>query len=617
MPLPTRKDRLLLAYLALTAGRPQARDRLAGLLWGDRGEAQARDSLKQALAGIRQAFRQVGLDPLRTDRETVTFDPQGIAVDAIAFEPLAAEAASSGQAIAAYQGGLLDGTDGVSAEYDAWLRPARERLHAMAARVLERFSEDASGDGEQAIRLGRRLLAHDRLCEPAYRALMRLYAGTGERVEALKLYSACRDALRQELGASPDLKTEQLYRDILTDRPAQSTTSEQVKPSAERPSIAVLPFSNLTRDPELDHLCEGLAEDIITGLGRFQLLFVIDRYSSSMIAKQETDVVEIGKRLGVAHLVQGSLQHQGGRARITVRLLDAATRVQLWGEAYDYPLADLASIPDTITGALVSRLHARVESALIEQGRRKPKMAAYDCVLRGIKHLRGYAPGDNERAVELFQQAIELDPDYALARAYRGFADVVTHGYDESPSEIIATAMEMATTAVQMDENDGRCHWLLGMVAGYAASLKEEERHYRRAIALNPNDANAICTLGGLLAALGRHEEGIELIRAAMRLNPYHPEWYWVDLGIVFYIARRYEDSVEAFRQRNNPGYWALARLAAAYAQLGRMDEATATVSQVLRLKPDFSVMRIRRAGWAGADDVHIRDGMLKAGLPA
>ena len=116
----------------------------------------------------------------------------------------------------------------------------------------------------------------------------------------------------------------------------------------------MLPFSNLSRDADLDHLCEGLAEDIITGLGRFHLLFVIDRYSSSMIAKQETDIAEIGKRLGVAHLVQGSLQRQGDRVRVTVRLLDAMARAQVWGEAYDHPLSDLVNIPDKITSALVS-----------------------------------------------------------------------------------------------------------------------------------------------------------------------------------------------------------------------------------------------------------------------
>jgi TolB-like protein len=615
LALSTRKDRLLLAYLTLNTGRPLARDRLAGLLWGDRGETQARDSLRQSLAAIRQAFRQVDLDPVTSDRDTVSFDPNGIEIDVIAFEHLASETSTRPQAAGLYRGALLEGIDGVTQEFDTWLVPERQRLASIAVRLVEQIAQSPA-PGEAAMCLARQLLAHDPLCEPVYRALMRLHAAGGERAAALKLYAACRDTLKKELDTTPDLQTETLYRDVLTERPAQSGAGEPVKQATDRPSIAVLPFSNLSRDADLDHLCEGLAEDIITGLGRFHLLFVIDRYSSSMIAKQETDIAEIGKRLGVAHLVQGSLQRQGDRVRITVRLLDAAPRAQVWGEAYDHPIADLANIPDTITGALVSTLHGRVESALLEQGRRKPKMAAYDCVLRGIKHLRGYAPGDNERAIELFQQAMDLDPDYALARAYRGFADVVAFGYEDTPPELLRRAQEMATEAVRMDEHDGRCCWLLGLIHFYSGNLREEEQHYRRALALNPNDANALATLGAALAGLGRHQEGIDHVRTAMRLNPYHPEWYWTTLGNIFYTAHRYEDSLEAYGHKSNRSYWVMSRFAACYAQLGRMEEAKAAAAEVIRLKRGFVISELRRASWGGVDTEHLRDGMRKAGLP-
>ena len=615
LALSTRKDRLLLAYLALNAGRPLARDRLAGLLWGDRGETQARDSLRQSLAAIRQAFRQVGLDPITSERDSVSFDVTGIEIDAIAVERLAREASTRAQAAAQYRGALLDGIDGVTPEFESWLGPERERLASIAVRLVEQIAESPA-PSEPAVCLARQVLARDPLCEPVYRALMRLHVAGGERAAALKLYATCRDALKKELDATPDLQTETLYRDLLTNRPAPSAPPERAAPAAHRPSLAVLPFSNISRDADLDHLCEGLAEDIITGLGRFRLLFVIDRHSSSMIAKQESDIAEIGKRLGVAHLVQGSLQRQGDRVRITVRLLDAATRAQLWGEAYDHPFADLANLPDTITGALVSTLHGRVESALVEQGRRKPKMAAYDCVLRGIKHLRGYDPGDNERALELFQHAVDLDPDYALARAYRGFADVVLHNYDQTPPDILASSLEMVSTGLQMDSDDSRIHWLLGMIRGVSGDLKGEEQHYQRALALNPNDANVIASSGVLCAVLGRPEEGIDRIRQAMRLNPYHPEWYWIDLGIVFYMAHRYEDAIEAYRHRTKPGHWVLSRLAACYAQMGQMEEAAAAAAHVLQLKPDFSIAKLRRAGWGTAESKHVKDGMRKAGLP-
>jgi TolB-like protein len=499
LALPTRKDRLLLAYLALSAGKPQTRDRLAGLLWGDRAETQARDSLKQALAGIRQAFRQAGLDPVHADRDSVTLLPDGIAVDAVDFARLAAEAGACVRSAALYRGDLLDGIDGVTAEFEEWLRPERQRLGALAARVVEELALPGApaAAADEAIRLGNSLLARDRLCEPVYRALMQVHARRGERTEALKLYAACRDALKQDLGVAPDARTEELYRDILTDRPSVPSPASAVERAPVRPSIAVLPFGNLSGDADLGHLSDGISEDIITGLGRFRLFFVIDRHSSSAVSQQTADVAEIGRRLGVGYLVQGSLKRLGDGVRITVRLVDAGSRAQLWGEAYDSLLSDILAVPDKVTGAIVSTLHSRVESSLTQQSQRKPTLAAYECLLRGIKHLRSYGPQDNNRAVEFFQQAVDLDPDYALARAYLALANVVLHNYQSAPDAVLRQALSLASIAVEMDGEDGQCHGILGTIYGVCGDFHNEEQHYRRAIALNPNDANAIASLGG------------------------------------------------------------------------------------------------------------------------
>ena len=617
LTLPTRKDRLLLAYLALSAGKPQARERLAGLLWGDRAETQARDSLKQALAGIRQAFRQAGLDPLRADRESVTFEPDGIEIDAIEFARLATAATTPDRTATLYRGDLLDGIDGVTAEFEEWLRPERQRLGDLAVRVLEQLALSSTPNevSDETVRLGRCLLAHDRLREPVYRALMRLHAHKGERTEALKLYASCRDAVKQELGVAPDARTEELYRDILTDRLSAPRATPEGERAPNRPSIAVLPFANLSGDSNLGHLCDGITEDIITGLGRFRLLFVIDRHSSSAVSQQTTDAAEIGRRLGVCYLVQGSLKRLGDRVRITVRLIDAGSRAQLWGEAYDCPLSDILAIPDEVTGAIVATLHSRVEGSLIEQSRRKPTLAAYECVLRGIKHLRGYGPDDNRHAADLFQQAIDLDLLYPLAHAYRAFAEVALHGYTDTPPDILRNALSMATHAVELDNDDGCCHWLLGLIYVYS-DLERAEHHHRRAIALNPNDANAIASLGLLLTFLGRPEEGIDRLREAMRLNPYHPDWYWSDLSAALYATRRYPEAITVLQRISRPGYWQWSRLAACYAQLSRMDEARAAAAEVHRLRPSFSTANIRLPYRNPADAAHVLDGMRKAGLP-
>ena len=228
LALSTRKDRLLLAFLALNASHPLARDRLAGLLWGDRGEIQARDSLRQSLAAIRQAFRQVAIDPIASERDSVSFNPGGIEIDVTAFERLAADARTRPEAAALYRGALLDGIDGLTPEFDAWLGPERERLASIAVRLVEQIAEE-SPPSESATCLARQLLARDPLCEPVYRALMRLHVAGGDRAAALKLYTVCRDALKKELDATPDLQTETLYRDILTDRPVRSAPIEQAR----------------------------------------------------------------------------------------------------------------------------------------------------------------------------------------------------------------------------------------------------------------------------------------------------------------------------------------------------------------------------------------------------
>jgi tetratricopeptide (TPR) repeat protein len=246
----------------------------------------------------------------------------------------------------------------------------------------------------------------------------------------------------------------------------------------------------------------------------------------------------------------------------------------------------------------------------MEQSQRKPTLAAYECVLRGIKHLRGYGPDDNRRAAEFFQQAIDLDPGYALAHAYRALAEVILHDYGDVPE-----ALSLASTAVELDAEDSRCHWILGAVLSYRGDVGAAERHHRRAIALNPNDANAVAAFGSLLASLGRHDEGIDRIRDAMRLNPYHPEWYWASLGLALYAARRYADGAEALGHVARPEYWGLCFLAACLAQSDRMEEAGAAAAKARQRRPEFSLANLRLPEWKDADAEHIIEGMRKAGL--
>ena len=365
LALPTKKDRLLLAFLALHPGQPQTREKLYGLLWAGRGEEQARGSLRQSLASLREVFHTAGIDPLTINRESVTLDASELSIDALDFAKFAGETNCHEQSINLYRGVLLADLDAPTPEYEQWLLPARQRLEEQAGRLVENIagSDLPPMVLSKAVALAHQLIGRDRLREPLYRALMRIKVRLRDRAGAMKIYAECCEALVKELNLTPELETEQLYRDILTDRPAPNVLDShpQALGVTDRPRIAVMPFTNISSDPALAPLCEGLAEDIITGLGKFRLLFVIDRNSSTVVHQTNTDTAEIGKKLGVSLVVQGSLQRLGNQIRIRVRLVNAGERTQVWGEDFDCEANDLPEIPAKISRSIIMTLYNRVE----------------------------------------------------------------------------------------------------------------------------------------------------------------------------------------------------------------------------------------------------------------
>jgi DNA-binding SARP family transcriptional activator len=279
--LHNRKDRLLLAFLGLKSGRPVSRDKLAGLLWADRAEEQARGSLRQSLAALRGAFGEDMDSLLVAGRDSVSLKSSALQVDVEAFERAAADISTLAAAAKLYPGPLLEGFEAPSPEYDQWLLPERQRLEDLAASVVERLVTIATSQQDLApsIRLARRLLERDRLREPVCRALMQLLARDNKRNEALKLFSQCEAALTEELGVKAGPETEKVYREILGAAQRAEPELAPAAPVEERPSIAVMPFHNISRESDLDVLCEGLARTsrrVSTGSGclRHRPLFV-------------------------------------------------------------------------------------------------------------------------------------------------------------------------------------------------------------------------------------------------------------------------------------------------------------------------------------------------------
>jgi TolB-like protein/Tfp pilus assembly protein PilF len=387
---------------------------------------------------------------------------------------------------------------------------------------------------------------------------------------------------------------------------------------SDKPSIAVLPFTNMSGDPEQQYFSDGITEDIITELSRSRALFVTARNSSFQYRDRTVDVRRIARELGVRYVVEGSVRKLGNRVRITAQLIDGTSGSHLWSERFDRAIEELFEVQDEVTRTIVGTVAGRLEDAEIwmASNRRTESLPAYDCLLRGIQHLRSVGAENNRRARELFEQAVALDPQYALAQAYLALSLLVENGYDAAPDAIKKRALDAATTAVQLDPRESRCHTFLGQVHRFRKEYDLAIARLENAVALNPNDALGLVHLAGALAVSGRPEEGIEMARRALKLDPY-VKFAWGSLAVCLYAARRYEEALAANRKLGHErSPWLMAREAACLAQLGRLDEARAQAAEVLRRKPGFSVRAEMPHYKHPADAEHLREGLLKAGLP-
>jgi adenylate cyclase len=389
-----------------------------------------------------------------------------------------------------------------------------------------------------------------------------------------------------------------------------------------KPSIAVLPFSNMSGDPEQEFFADGLTEDIITELSRFRDLLVISRNSVFVHKGKPVKVQEVARAFGVDYVVEGSVRKVGDRVRVTVQLIDAETDTHIWAERYDRELRDIFAIQDEVTAAVVATLSGRVEAAAHERVARKPtaNMAAYECVLAGkILHHRS-ARDANAEAQRLLNRAIELDPNYAHAHAWKGCVIGQSWIYGWCPDNELALKQvrQELETALALDDNDPDVHRVLAALNLTFDNHDKAAYHQQRALSLNPNNDLIVVQQGEVLTWLGRAEEGIEWIRRAMRLNPYHPERYWNHLGRAQYTARAYADAIESFSRIARPDHSHHAFLAASSAQLGNKTAAAAHAREVIALQPSFTMekhlatLHYKNA----ADREHYREGLLKAGLP-
>jgi adenylate cyclase len=399
--------------------------------------------------------------------------------------------------------------------------------------------------------------------------------------------------------------------------------AEVATTSPKKPSIAVLPLVNMSGDPEQEFFADGLSEDIITELSRFHDLLVISRNSTFVYKGRAVKVQDVAREFGVDYVLEGSVRKAGDRVRVTVQLIDAETDRHIWAERYDRQLEDVFAIQDEMTRAIVATLQGRVEAARHDRAKRKPtdNMQAYECVLAAkVLHHRSTRP-DNEQAQQLLDRALALDPNYAHAHAWKACVLGQTWVYDwcaNRDATFEQVGAELAI-ALALDDNDSDVHRILAAVNLNRDDHDKAAYHQERALALNPNYDLVVVQQGELLTWLGRPEEGIDWIKKAMRLNPYHPERFWSHLGRACYCAEKYAEAAEAFARLSRPDHTHHAFLAATFAQMGDSVAAAAHASEVLKREPKFSVAAYLATQHYKheADRKRHESGLLKAGLPA
>jgi TolB-like protein/Tfp pilus assembly protein PilF len=545
--LKSRKSRALLAILAVQRSLGMGRAGLAGLLWAERGEAQARGSLRQALAEIRRALGPEGAEVLRSGGERVEIDGTRIAIDVVRFEALVGtgDRAALEEALTLARGPFLEGFDLREDAFDEWRMTETRRVEAALLDALGRLASlcEDDGDLEVALRHVDRALAIAPLGEALHRRGMALCARLGRTTEAIERYRRLESMLEKELGARPEAETRMLYDELRSGGLAarrEAAPRASIAPSDAaldgRPSIAVLPFVNLSGDPKQDFFADGMTEDIITELSRFRDLFVIARNSTFVYKGRPVDTPEIARKLGVKYLVEGSVRSGGGRLRISAQLIDAPRRSHIWAEHYDSELSDLFDVRDELVRTLVAAIEPELEHA--EQrsaaAASPEQLDAWGAVHRGMWHVYRFTSEDNAQALVFFEQATKAAPSQAagwIAKSFAHFSNVFLGFADDREAER-KRCLQAALRAVELDPRDAAAHWALGRAYSLELDYERAIPELETAVRLNTNHAQSWYQLGWLRVRAGRHRDAIEPLRLAERLSPNDP------LRFAFLITR-------------------------------------------------------------------------------
>jgi len=394
-----------------------------------------------------------------------------------------------------------------------------------------------------------------------------------------------------------------------------------------RQSVAVIPFINMSDDESNEYFSDGISEELLNVLVKIKSLRVPSRTSSFTFKGSDKNLSEIGRELGVEHILEGSVRKSGNRIRVTAQLIEVKTDTHLWSETYTRELDDIFAVQDEITQTVVGAIEPELGSTERERAKRKPleRLDAWDCYHRGLWHLYKFTEQSNTRAQQLMRQAIEMDQGFGLAHA--GLADAlymgVMHGYSQAPEQATSAAFEAAQAALALDDKPAGAHFSLGRVYNLKREHDAAIAELQTAVALNPSFADAYYGLSAALLYAGRPEESIVAMDSALRLSPHDP-YHWIFLTIragALAIAKRHDEALENAEEAvRHPGakLTAFVVQAACLALLGRPGEARAALDRARQFKPDLSADFLGKI-WPmrnPRDFDYFIDGLRDLGLP-
>jgi TolB-like protein len=386
-------------------------------------------------------------------------------------------------------------------------------------------------------------------------------------------------------------------------------------PLPAKPSIAVLPFTNMSGDPEQESFVDGLTEDLITDLSQSPGLFVIARNSTFAYKGRPSDVRVVAKDLGVRYVVEGSARRAAGRVRINAQLIDAVGGDHMWAERFDRSLEDIFAVQDEVTGKIVESLIGRLTG---RPARRRPKnLEAYDLCVRARGLTLQTDVGTRESKM-LLQRALQLEPDYAEAHSLMALNLWLGWEFWNEGEAAMRQAINEAERAVELDPYDAGNRWVKAILLGHAKRFEESEAEFEATFKLDPNHADAWAMRSDFMAFSGKPEEGLSCIQRALRLSPHPPGWYYWLMGQAYYVLGDYDAAIEALKHPDTYRTTSRRMLAAALAQAGRLDEARQEAELFLAANPYFTITH-----WINTQPIRdetlrarFADGYSKAGLP-